>query len=486
MAERAVRISLYAQDIPSAMTAAKLWVEVSPGDVNAHLLLGLLDIRQGKLQNAVSQLNYVIDNHELGESKAISVVGAHLLREHDKAAALTVMREIAKRYDHTLESFYALSRVAEQAGNLRVAQRSIEQALVMKPNVRELQIQYTRILALQGNTTQAISYLRQAIARQPDDKILRLSFARMLLEKHNYNEARQQFEYLLKQNPGNTDIIYALGVLDLQANRLDSAESFFKQLSKTDKRRTESSYYLGQIMERRGDNQAAIYWYDQVQSGSLHLEAEMRIANLKVKTAGLEQALDYLHHIKVNNKNEKVRLELTEGEILGDAGDYQRAMKHYDKALDRFPNNVDLLYARALMAEKVDRLDILMRDLQSILDIQPDHAHALNALGYTLADRTARYNEALKYIKRALALMPNDAAVVDSMGWVQYRLGNYDQSIRYLRRALKLNNDAEIAAHLGQVLIARGNQEEARAVIKAALEVTPDSKQLLDLLKQIP
>jgi tetratricopeptide (TPR) repeat protein len=290
---------------------------------------------------------------------------------------------------------------------------------------------------------------------------------------------------LLEKSPGNSDILYALGILGLQNNDLKSAETYFKQLSNKDKRSAEANYYLGQIAERRGDLQEAIDWFSQIKSGSYYVESQLRIATLKVKVEGLEPALKYLRTIQVQGEKQQVRLLLAEGEIIREAGDFPRAMKHFNEALDAHPNNTDLLYARALIAEKIDRLDILMRDLQAILDVKPDHAHALNALGYTLADRTARYKEALKYIQRALELKPNDAAVVDSMGWVQYRLGNYDQSISYLRRALQMNRDAEIAAHLGEVLLANGNKDEAHEVIKAGLEISPDNKQLLELLKQV-
>ena len=179
-----------------------------------------------------------------------------------------------------------------------------------------------------------------------------------------------------------------------------------------------------------------------------------------------------------------VGIYLVEGEVLRNADRYEDAMKLYDDALERLPGNNDLLYARALMAERIDRLDILMSDLQAVLDKEPDNAHALNALGYTLVDRTSRYKEASKYIRRAYELLPNDAAIIDSMGWLQYRLGNHEEALKHLTRAYDLNDDSEIAAHLGEVLWVMGEHQRARKVWNRGLENAPKDKRLLEVIKR--
>lgn len=484
MAERAVRIALYANDMNAARVAAKLWVEVAPENIDARLMLGLMYLRSGDEKSTIAAFTQVIENHAVGKGKAISIVGAHLLREKDKQASLQIMQQLAVSYPGLIELQYVISKLAEQTGDLSIAQQSIEKALAVEANVVELNIQYARLLTLQGKTQQALEFMQSAIDRQPEEKIQRLTYARMLLEERLFKGAREQFEFLLSKSPDNEDILYALGILGIQMDELETAEKHFLALSAKDKRRDEAYYYLGQITERRKDFNAAINLLRQIQPGSFYLEAQLRIASLMVNTTGLEKALEFLRTVNYEDDKERVRLLLAEGEMLREAGAYQQAMTHFDKSLLVVPGDTDLLYARALIAEKIDRIDILMRDLQSILDIKPDHAHALNALGYTLADRTARYNEALKYIQRALELKPNDAAIVDSMGWVQYRLGNFDSSISYLRRALQLNKDAEIAAHLGEVLLAKGDKVGAYEAIRIGLEVSPDNKQLLELLKQ--
>jgi tetratricopeptide (TPR) repeat protein len=178
-------------------------------------------------------------------------------------------------------------------------------------------------------------------------------------------------------------------------------------------------------------------------------------------------------------------LYLVEGEILRDAGRLDDAMDVYNRALDEIPGNIDLLYARGLLAERMGRVDLLERDLSTIIESDPEHADALNALGYTLADRTDRYDEASEYIQRALALKPDNAAVIDSMGWLQYRLGNYAEAERFLRRALETFHDSEIAAHLGEVLLALGKREEARQLLEDALSKDPQSPLLLEVWKSL-
>ena len=186
----------------------------------------------------------------------------------------------------------------------------------------------------------------------------------------------------------------------------------------------------------------------------------------------------------MKNQPEAVRVYRSEAEILVRKDRLMDAMSVYDVALQEFPENNDLLYARAMLAEKLNMLDVLERDLRDVLSREPNNADALNALGYTLADRTDRYEEALEFIKRAYELKPDDHYIVDSMGWIMYRLGRHDEALKYLRRAMELNNDSEIAAHLGEVLWVMGDETAAREIWDTALETTPEDKRLLDVIKR--
>jgi len=190
-----------------------------------------------------------------------------------------------------------------------------------------------------------------------------------------------------------------------------------------------------------------------------------------------------LHGIQTRNRKERVRLTRAEAEILRRNKKLETALTVYDKALKEF-TDTDLLYARAMLAARMDKLDIMERDIREILSREPDNADALNALGYTLADRTKRYTEAHALIKRAYELKPDDHYIVDSLGWVLYRMGRNEEALKLLRRAMEIKSDPEIAAHLGEVLWVTGGTTEARDVWNSALKLQPEDKRLLDVIKR--
>ncbi len=220
--------------------------------------------------------------------------------------------------------------------------------------------------------------------------------------------------------------------------------------------------------------------------GDYQFDARLRIADLLGVLGRTESALEHLDAMLQGSQSNGslVRIYITKGELLRSARRYEQAMEVFNTALDIVPGNSDLLYARALVAEKLGRIDLLEADIRAILKTEPDNAHALNALGFTLADQTERYEEAYGYLKRAIEIMPDDAAIIDSWGWVHYRLGKYDIAIQLLRKALSRLEDAEIAAHLGEVLWVSGKQQEAREVWQRALQKSPDDPMLQKVMQR--
>ena len=284
--------------------------------------------------------------------------------------------------------------------------------------------------------------------------------------------------------PNNSDVLYALGLLYLQANRLDDAKDRFKRLVEQNDRFDNAKYYLGRIAEERKDYETASVWYEGVQEGENHFDAQIRYAMLKAKMGDMKGARAYLKKIHTNNTKESNTLVQAEAELLIDEKRYDEAMEVYDNALGGTSYNADLLYSRAMLAEKMDRLDILEKDLLRIITREPNHAQALNALGYTLADRTDRYQEAYDYIKRALAVSPKDFYILDSMGWVLYRMGRLEEAKDYLRQAMEIRPDPEIAAHLVEVLWVAGQEDEAKKVWETALQTTPGDSRLLNVIER--
>jgi len=250
------------------------------------------------------------------------------------------------------------------------------------------------------------------------------------------------------------------------------------------KRIQETNYYLGQVAEQRQDDKTAMNRYSYVRHGEFYFNAQLRIVAILADQKEYDKAREQLQSIRVSSSKQRLQLILLEGDLLREAQRYPDAKEYYTRILDEMPNETSVRYARALIAEKLGELDLLESDLQTILKQEPSNAQVLNALGYTLADRTNRFDEAMKYIKRAFELEPDDAAVVDSMGWIEYRMGNYKQAIEHLRRANDLSKDPEIAAHLGEVLWTSGDKNAAIEIWEGSLKENPKDKALLDVMKK--
>ncbi len=259
-----------------------------------------------------------------------------------------------------------------------------------------------------------------------------------------------------------------------------------RQLVEMDQRQGEAQYYLGRIYENRRLYEEAIDWYEQVHAGEYSFDARLRVAELLGVLERSEEAIAQLDAMLKGSQStgSLVRIYITKGELMRSARRYTEAMEVFNTALEIVPGNSDLLYARALVAEKLGRIDLLEADIRTILTTEPDNAHALNALGFTLADQTDRYEEAFGYLERAIEIMPDDPAIIDSWGWVHYRLGRHEEAIRLLRKALSRLDDAEIAAHLGEVLWVTGQHDEAREVWQRALQKAPDDPLLLEVMQR--
>jgi len=484
VAERAVRIAVFARDEAKGLEAAKLWTEVAPESTDARQVYAALLIRAGEPDAAVAELRNAVPRFEGGPEEAYPRIADMLARERDKDAAVEVMEQVVAGEEGNAVAMAAFAQLLARAGELDRALGTYEKVMVLDPDDQQSIIIHARLLQRQGNTAAALDSLGQALERRPDAESVRLTYARLLVDAKRYDEARQQFERLSRDAPDNSDVRYALGLLLMQTNHLDAAEEQFRELISRRERVETSYYYLGQIAESRQDFDAALEAYEHVDEGEHRLNAQIRTAVLLADQDNVSAARAHLQGLRGDNVQEAIRIYRAEAEILAERERFQEAMLVYDGALDEFPDDTDLLYARAMLAEKMDLLQVLERDLRSILSREPNNADALNALGYTLADRTERYEEAYDLIKRAYDLKPEDHYIVDSMGWVLYRMGRYEEAVQHLRRAMELNDDPEIAAHLGEVLWVMGKKDAAREVWDTALKSTPDDKRLLDVMKR--
>ncbi len=483
LVERAARVAVYAHDNKKALEAAKLWVELAPSNMEARQVVSALYIRNGELDAAQHELETLLEQSGgVGEDGFMLIAGL-LGRQQDKQAALQVMQKLIASRAGDPGALFAYSHLALRAGDMEEAESAITQVTTLQPKRGDAIIQRARIMTMRGKSVDAMGYLEGGVKQLPKDNALRVAYARLLVDNKQYEQAYEQFNTVNKRTPDEPDVLFALGVLSLQLEKVDAAEQYLLRLNRGGRGYTaESSYYLGRIAEeQRHDNAAAIKWYGNVDRGENYLEAQLRAAALMAVEGDVELARGHLRTIETRGAAQVLRLFLVEGQILRDADRLQEAFDIFSAGLEEMPDNTDLLYSRAMVAEKMDRLDIMEADLKHIVRREPENAEALNALGYTLVDRTRRYEEAIGYIKRALELEPDSHYILDSMGWAQYRLGNHQEAVHYLRRALEASPDAEIAAHLIEVLWVMGDQQAARQVWEQAVDASPENQFLLDI-----
>jgi len=307
----------------------------------------------------------------------------------------------------------------------------------------------------------------------------------MLVNANQFDEAREQFALLTGEMPDNADVHVAAGLLSLQMADPDRAETYLTRALDQGYRDTELvRYYLGQVAEERKQDDLAISRYESVAKGEYLVSARTRHASILARQGRLDDSLNLLKSTEVTNDGQRIQLIQAEANLLRDAREFDAVYRLLDDAVRQQPDHVDLLYDRAMAAEKINKLEVTETDLRKVIRIKPDYAHAYNALGYTLLDKTGRLNEAAELLEKALSLAPDDAFILDSVGWMHYRKGNLEKAREYLERAWKLRQDPEIAAHLGEVLWMKGSRDEASKLWDTSLQSNPNNEALLEALRK--
>jgi tetratricopeptide (TPR) repeat protein len=483
-AEQAVRIGIYLKDIQKALVAVEQWVQLAPEHLPGRALGVMLYMQADQLDRAFEQLQLLVTiSEEQGEDGFMRAVAA-VSQVGDRHAGLELIRRLVAAHGDDPRARYALALAAVGAEEYAEAEAEVRKLVDTYPERPKAQALLASILRSRGNLRGALQVLETALEEAPADRILLMAYARLLVEAEELEAAYQQFRRLEASVGGDTDITYTLGILALELKRWDEGRAYLLQLFDSGRRGDEAAFYIAHSYEQEGDLDRALDWYGRVMGGNQRIEAQVRASILLGRRGELDEARALLRELRTTARHRSVELFLVEGEILREGERYEEVMALFNQALREIPGNSELLYARAMNAAAMGRFDVLEQDLQAILQQNPKHADALNALGYTLADKTERFQEALGYIEQALALKPDSPAILDSMGWVQYRLGRHEVSLRYLRRAMELMPDAEIAAHLGEVLWVTGDQEQARKIWREALERDPHSKPLQEAIKR--
>jgi tetratricopeptide (TPR) repeat protein len=487
VAARASYIAVYGERYEDALDLLERWEELDPDDGDVTRMYAITHLKLGQPLEAATYIQSILDAVEgNGHEKALAVKRL-LAKESNTEDGLAVLEALNEADPGNQHMLILQARYAAQLEKYDEALVLLDRVLEIDPTLADVHIIKARILAAQGKQDQAMALVALVLMEQPDNDQLRLQYARMLVEQREFNKAKAQFNLLLKDDPENADILLSLGLLNIETGELDEASIHLKHLVDMGQKQDIANYYLGRIAQNREEHKIAISYYLKVNSGDYVFDAKMRIAGLFARLGRVDEGLKQLEILadKQTSWELRVRAYLAQGEILASKKRYAEGMEMYSRALQLKPDDADLLYARALMAEKVDRIDITEADLLKLLSAQPENANALNALGYTLADRTERLEEARDYIKRAAELVPDDPAILDSLGWVSYRLGNMQEALKWLAKAFEQLEDAEIAAHYGEVLWKNNQREEARKVWEIGLKNNSEHPVLLETMQRL-
>ena len=487
LAARATALALAADDQAVARKAASHWLALDPQDGTARELLLRLHLRNGELAETLKHAQILASGHAAGIDDGLRAV-ALLLRQETaySDAAMVVMHQLAAPYQDRPGTHYAVGLLALSTGKLDLAQAAAEQALKLEPTHAEAGLLLASALVKLNRLEAADQQIEQMLIRSADPVALRLGYAKLLLDAEANDRAAIQLNKVIKAAPDNEDARFALGVLELKRGNLEGAKPQFRALMKSGERRSEAAYYLGRIAQAEAQPAEALTWYEQVNSGNNVVDAVVRRATLLADAERLDEARYLLLQLRRQLPRIERQVLLTEAELLTRAGAHDEALKLFAAALEDYPDDADLIYGRSLVFEQRGQIDLAERDLRTLIETDTEDARALNALGYMLAvHRPDRLREARQLVSRALALTPDDAAVIDSMGWIEFRLGNVQAAYELLKQAYAKLDDPEIAAHLGEVLWQLGRQSEAREIWTAALAADPDHRVLNETVKRL-
>lgn len=481
---RAFSMSMESGDYEQALELSELLESIDTGQQEHVLALRLqaliaLDREEAVFTALIALIDALPDQSELPQ-----YIAQTLGRTAEPSRWLAVTERVAAHFNGNAWAQLSAGWLAYRAGQTDRAQAALDRALMLKPGWEEVALlKFSRLR--EGNDNEAVAaFADEFLERYPDRLRLRLAYGRLLAEWNDNVSALEQFEKLLAHDPQNLDALYAAGILSQGLVLWDEAKSHFEVLLEHYPQEDRARLYLGQILSEQGEHDAALNLLREIVAADFYFDVQMRIGFVLSDAGRHTEALEHLADVTPKSQDEQVRIYLAREQVLRDSGQAESALELLSAALIDIPDHPDLLYARGLVTAIMDRVEEHEQDMRRLIEIDPDNAHAYNALGYTLADKTDRLAEALELIEKALALLPGDPFILDSLGWVHYRRGDLDLALEYLQLAMDQRPDAEIAAHLGEVLWQLGNKEQAIAAWQDGSQTDPDNPVLKDTMRK--
>ncbi len=483
LAERAAKAAIFGNQPAVAVQAVSLWSELDPDSVDAQQATVQMLVSTGRLAEVKPYLEKLLIKED---TRANGFLYLHSLfsRQSDKTAVLSIVQELAAKYPELPEAHFSVAQAAADASQHQLALDTLTTAENLRPGWELSAMLHGQILFMQSPDA-AIDYYRTFLKKNADAYEIRLSLARLLVNQKRFDEARVEFVRLAKVAEGNPEILVVIGLLSFQSGAYEEAGNYFQQALQTDYQDKDQIYlYLGHNAEKQQNDAQAIDWYNRVQPGERYLDAKLNIAYVLSRTEGTDAGLDMLKKLDGLHGEQQATVNQAMASLLTQAKRNTEAYALLEKTVSTLPNTPEIIYDFAMAAERMQKLDVMERELRKLIQIKPDYAPAYNALGYSFADRNINLKEAYNLIEKALLLSPNDHYIMDSMGWIYYRLGSMDKALDYLQRAYNKQTDPEIAAHLGEVLWQTGMREEAIKTWEEALQTHPENEILVNTSKR--
>jgi tetratricopeptide (TPR) repeat protein len=492
IARRASEIAIGARALDEAVQSAQLWRELSPDSRAATQTLETLWLSTGRLKEVEPLLTQRLARARAEGSlpAAYAQLQRSLQRAKDRPAAWQMIQRLSAPDLEVPAARLARATFAAAAEDFPAAAAEAREAMRLAPDDEDAVIAAARNThRLPDGKQTALDMLERFLQRSPMSLEARYAYARLLLADGKNEQAREQLERTLAQSPSSPAVLFSLAQLAYQGKQPADAQRYLQrylELPRSVPRdNAPALLFLAQIAEEAGRTDEAVEWLSQVPRGDEFVPAAVRRALLLGKTGKVEAGRSLLQETPAGTVRERVLLLSGESQLLREARRNQEAFDVLAKGLERMPDNPELLYDYGMAAERIDRLPELEASMRRLIALRPDHAHAYNALGYTFADRNIRLDEARTLIEKALTLLPEDPHILDSMGWVLFRQKDYPRALEVLRKAYAMRPEVEIAAHLGEVLWASGQADEARKLWREARTREPENTTLRETLARL-
>lgn len=478
LAVNAIQLALRLGENQQAIDLSRLLLARDPDNTSAVFTLATAQIRNELAEDAADTLLDLVDNQDTDGDAVLQEVAGIIARQ--KEPARTYLRD---RLDRAVDegNVMAIFTAALVAARLEESEqhRSLLELVLSRMPEWETAAIFKLAHIADNEREQLDSWAEEFLETSPSAERFRIQYGHLLILDERLEDSLYQFSTVLESNPESADALFAAAVVNMEREDYETAEPLFRRYLAGNGNADQARIYLAEMLidqERYGDASPLLR---QVQSSRHYLEAQIMLSGVIARQSNVEAGLSHLRGIDANGEEESVRLILEQDLLLREFSLMERSMALLTEALVERPEHPSLLYSRGLLAAQLNRIDVMERDMRLLIELQPDNAHAYNALGYTLADQTDRLDEALALITRALELLPEDPYILDSMGWVQYRIGDIDRALEYLVQAWDYKKDAEIAAHLGEVLWVLGRRAEAEDIWAQGKETGPDNTTLL-------